>query len=177
MQVSDTIHDVQDVTYILTYFLRLTAAEKGDGEPGPAYIIDGELYVPPDYFEQERDPVRFRERFIAEAVKLGLKDAETLAVSAWKHFLTGIYGVCLNSVTPENIARKQSLLQRIETLTAEPRREDARWVAQLRDAVNELDALERPFSPVYDRIRFGRPPTRDSHINDVRLRFPEITRG
>jgi hypothetical protein len=41
--------------------------------------------------------------------------------------------------------------------------------------VDELDSLERPFSPVYDRVRFGRPPTRDTHICDVRKTFPQIT--
>lgn len=174
MQVSDDIRDLQDVTYVITNFLRLAAVERRDGRPGPAYIIDGEWYVPPDYFEQECDPVLFRRRFIAEAAKLGLEDVETHADEAWANFLTGIYGVCLNSVTPENIARKQALLHRIETLTQNPRRENPDWSAQLREAVDALDALERPFSPVYDRIRFGRPPTRDSHINDVRARFPEI---
>jgi hypothetical protein len=176
MQVDDELHDLRDVTYVLTNFLRLAASERRAGRPGPAYIIDGEWYIPPDYFEQECDPVIFRQRFIAEAARLGLDDVETLADEAWESFLTGIYGVCLNNVTPENIARKQALLERIETLTAQPQREDPLWVAQLREAVDQLDALERPFSPIYDRVRFARKPTRDSHINDVRARFPEIAR-
>jgi hypothetical protein len=132
-------------------------------------------YVPPDYFEQERDPQRFRERFVCEARALGLHDAERSATEAWTEFLTGIYSVCLRRVTPENIARKQALITCIETLTAEPRREDPQWIARLREAVDELDSLERPFSPVYDRVRFGRPPTRDTHICDVRKTFPQIT--
>ena len=175
MQVKDDIQDLQDVTYVITNFLRLAGAQQRDGRPGPAYIVDGEWYVPPDYFEQ-CDPIVFRQRFIAEAAALGLEEVEALADEAWESFLSGIYGVCLNTVTPENIARKQVLLQRIETLTEAPRREDPQWVTQLREAVDALDALERPFSPVYDRVRFGCPPTRDSHIRDVRARFPEITK-
>jgi hypothetical protein len=174
MQLSERISDPRDIEYITEHFVRIEPGQRRDSDPGPAYVIDGHCFVSPDYFEQERDPARFRERFIAEAVRLGIEDPERSASEAWQSFLTGVYAVCLRNVTPESIARKQALLSRIEVLTAQPKRNDPQWVTQLREAVNALDALERPFSPVYDRLRFDRPPTRDSHINDVRARFPEV---
>lgn len=174
MHVSERIDDPRDIAYVTENFIRFDASQQRCGDPGPAYVIDGIWFVPPDYFEQERDLDTFRTRFIDEARAQGMEDAERCAGEAWEHFLTGIYGVCLRSVTPENIARKSALLSRIETLVAEPRRNNPHWVTRLREAVDALDGLERPFSPVYDRVRFGRPPTRDSHINDVRARFPEI---
>jgi hypothetical protein len=167
MRVIIPVYDSRDIEYITENFIRLDSPRYGEGDPGPSYVIDGVWYVPTDYFEQERDPVQFRDRFVAEARALGLDDAERSAEEAWDEFLTGIYGVCLRRVTPENIARKQALISRIEALTAHPHPEDAEWKLQLRNAVDALDELERPFSPVYDRVRFGRPPTRDTHINDV----------
>src|SRR6185437_17005499 len=93
----------------------------------------------------------------------------------WQTYLEGIYGVCLRSATPENIVRKNALLERIEALTNSPQEHDPAWVRALKTAVDSLDVLERPFSPHYDRKRFGKPPTRDSHIRNVRRRFPQIS--
>jgi hypothetical protein len=59
-------------------------------------------------------------------------------------------------------------------LLAELRPGLAAWCADLRSAVDELDVLERPFSPDYDRRRFGVPPTRDELIDGARRRFPQI---
>lgn len=70
-------------------------------------------------------------------------------------FLDGTYFVCLKHATPENIARKGELVDSLRALVA------------------ELDMLERPFSPDYDRARFGRPPTRDELIGEPRRRFPD----
>jgi hypothetical protein len=59
-------------------------------------------------------------------------------------------------------------------LLAEPRPGLAAWCADLRSAVDELDVLEQPFSPDYDRRRFGVPPTQDELIDGARRRFPQI---
>ncbi|HXW51203.1 MAG TPA: DUF6058 family natural product biosynthesis protein, partial [Candidatus Acidoferrales bacterium] len=130
----------------------------------------GSRYVPLDYFEQETDRDRFLARYIAKARELQIEDAERSAPEQWEAFQTGIYGVCLRSVTPENIARKEALIRDIERLIERPA-DSVAWRQDLRSAVDALDALEMPFSPVYDRTVFGRPPTRDSHIAAVRERF------
>jgi len=50
-----------------------------------------------------------------------------------------------------------------------------RHAALLADAPDsELDKLERPFSPHYDRERFGRPPTRDELIEAPRRLYPDL---
>ena len=92
----------------------------------------------------------------------------------WDGYLSGVYGVCLREVTPETITRKGRLVARIEAMLAAPRPHDAGWLARLRAAVDELDALERPFSPDYDRTRFGRPPSRDTLISAPRRRYSEL---
>jgi Family of unknown function (DUF6058) len=79
--------------------------------------------------------------------------------------LSGEYVVCLRSVTPEAIVRKGELIDRIEALLA--RGEPS---AELAAAVDELDALLRPFAP-YDRIRFGGPESRDRYVTALRQRF------
>ena len=73
--------------------------------------------------------------------------------------------------TPENIARKGRLVDAIEGLTADPRPDDADWRAALRDAVDALDELERPFAPL-DEHRLGARPTRRRLVDDPRARWP-----
>jgi hypothetical protein len=166
----EPVTHVDDVAYVTTHFMALT--ERHSERPGPSYVLeDGTWYVPRDYFEQELDRDRFIRRYIAKATQLGQTDAGIEAEEAWEHFSTGIYGVCLREVTPENIALKHALVSEIESLTHEPAPENESWMSRLRNAVDSLDALEMPFSPIYDRARFDRPPTRDSHIRDVRARF------
>jgi DNA-binding transcriptional ArsR family regulator len=45
--------------------------------------------------------------------------------------------------------------------------------SRLRRDVDELDALERQFSPDYDRQRFERPPSRDLLIKTAHERYPD----
>ncbi|MGH3094268.1 MAG: DUF6058 family natural product biosynthesis protein, partial [Gaiellaceae bacterium] len=51
---------------------------------------------------------------------------------------------------------------------------DELWQAGLRRAVDELDELERPFAPHYDRARFGAPSSRDRLITAVREAYPTV---
>jgi hypothetical protein len=51
---------------------------------------------------------------------------------------------------------------------------DADWRDSLRTAVEELDALGREFSPLWDRVRFGRLTTRDLVVYAAIERFPEV---
>lgn len=140
--------------------------------PRAAYTLaDGREFFARDYLSQCSDPDEFGSRTVAAAERESITLSDAELNEEWRSYLSGIYSVCLNEVTPENIMRKRVLLERIEKLIAAPREYDAGWFETLRASVNALDALERPFSPYYDRVVFGRPPTRDSHIRDVKLRF------
>jgi hypothetical protein len=82
-------------------------------------------------------------------------------------YLDGAYFVCVRDATVANIKRKEALVARIRELRDRPG-------PSLRTAVDELDALERPFSPDYDRRRFGASLTRDDLIAGVRARHPQL---
>jgi Family of unknown function (DUF6058) len=139
--------------------------------PAPSYVLpDGTEVVPRDYFV-----------LVDEAG--GVDDLEACFRTRhrgpevdedWEAYLDGTYGVCLRSVTPENIVRKGALMDEIESLLATPRVREAGWRDRLRRAVDELDRLERPFSPDFDRRAHGRPPSRDRLIAQPRGLYPEI---
>jgi hypothetical protein len=78
----------------------------------------------------------------------------------------------MRDVTPETIVRKRMLIDEIERLLAQPRPRDDSWARALRNAVDELDSIEKDFAPDYDRAQFV--PTRDTYIRDVRARFPDL---
>jgi hypothetical protein len=145
--------------------------------PAPTYVLpSGEPRFPPDYFALADEaggpdalPARFRARYLAAAA-----DSPTAAADAeedWAGYLSGQFGVCLHSVTPEAMAEKNRLIRRIEALTADPAPADAGWRAELRGAVDALDALERPFTD-FDRQRWG-DTSRGRHIDRVRERYPD----
>lgn len=160
-----------DIAYIERYFVTLES--RPPHGPAPAYVLeDGRAFYSRDYLNQEMDEGRFKARVLGAATELGMAPPD--ADEVWHTYMTGIYGVCLWKATPENIVKKEALLGEIEVLLAAPREEDAAWCARLKNAVDQLDALERPFSPHFDREFFGRPPTRDSHIRDVRVKYPQI---
>jgi hypothetical protein len=92
------------------------------------------------------------------------------AVEQWDAYLSGQY-VCLRQVRPENMRRKDELVQAITGDLATPVRQSPEWLARLHALVDELDALEPPFAP-YDRLRFGGPVSRDRLIDHVRQHYP-----
>jgi hypothetical protein len=92
------------------------------------------------------------------------------AVSEWDAYLAGQYA-CLVSVTPEQMGRKDELVDAIEAQLAEPDPDSREWLARLHALVDELDAIEPPFAP-YDRLRFGGPVSRDRLIDETRRRYP-----
>ncbi len=97
------------------------------------------------------------------------------ASQEWRDYLSGQY-VCLRSVTPGNIQRKDELVGAIGAALAEPRPQSRRWLEDLHGLVDELDELEPPFAP-YDRLRFGGPVSRDTAIDAVRASFPRRPDG
>lgn len=183
-----------DIAYIRANFVPLDrlAGQRGESLadmralvqrevlPRPAYVLDdGTEMVPADYFAladeaggvaklHEDFAARYARAAAAERVPLGTAEDE------WRAYLSGEYGVCLRHATPETIVRKSVLMHEIEGLLAEPRPADELWQAGLRRAVDELDELERPFAPHYDRARFGAPSSRDRLITAVREAYPTV---
>jgi hypothetical protein len=92
------------------------------------------------------------------------------AVREWDDYLSGRY-VCLRSVTPSNMQRKNELCAAIDSQLSDPAPDDEAWLERLHTFVDELDEIEPPFAP-YDRLRFGGAVSRDRLIDDVRRRFP-----
>jgi hypothetical protein len=172
-----------DIAYVRANYLSLEQACAGrpetpdevrrliaDGRlPHPSYVLpDGAEMVPADYFAlADAGRAEFERRFLAAGGDPSEVDAE------WGYYLSGDYGVCLKEQTPENIVRKERLVTRIDALLGEPRPDDPGWRDQLRASVDELDALERPFAPEYDRARWGLS-SRDRCITAARDRFPEV---
>ncbi|PWU49891.1 hypothetical protein DLE60_22750 [Micromonospora globispora] len=91
-------------------------------------------------------------------------------VAEWDAYLSGQY-VCLRSVTPESIRRKDELTAAIRSAADDRDAGSATWSARLHALVDELDALEPAFTG-YDRLRFGGPTSRDTCIDAVRARHP-----
>ena len=172
----------EDDTYASQWYVELeTLAEKNginpsdirrlmlaDRLPLPSYIrSDGKQMVARDLLElpqraggYDELPEWFAQHF----------ESSRDAIREWDGYLRGHY-VCLRNVLPETIKRKEELVKAIKIATAEPQANDQAWLEALHRLVDELDALEPPFT-AYDRLRFGGPISRDTCINEVRARFP-----
>lgn len=126
--------------------------------PAPPYL--GLEYVPSNYFDLP-DVNEFRRAYRGPDLEEVLNG-----------YLNGTYFICVRDATVVNIARKNEVVDDIRAMLSEPRADDPDWRESLHRTVDELDELERPFSPDYDRVRFGRPTTRDELITEVRRRYP-----
>ncbi|WP_346533635.1 DUF6058 family natural product biosynthesis protein [Micromonospora sp. DPT] len=140
--------------------------------PLPGYLrSDGAQMVPADLFslaDRAGGPAALRAWFTAHWADPRQGAAE------WDAYLSGRY-VCLRSVTPETIRRKDELTAAIRAAVDRPE-PDAGWARRLHALVDELDRLEPAFTG-YDRLRFGGPTSRDSCIDAVRARFPRPSAG
>ena len=141
--------------------------------PAATYVLpSGERRYPPDYFalvdEWGLDSLEsgFRERFLAAGGTAAEADAD------WADYLTGQFGVCLWSVTPESMVAKTRLIARIEELAGASAPDDPVWCDALRTAVGELDSLLRPFTD-HDRERWG-DTSRDRNISRLRDKWPGV---
>ncbi|MFE9201501.1 DUF6058 family natural product biosynthesis protein [Micromonospora sp. NPDC007230] len=136
--------------------------------PLPGYLrSDGAEMVPADLFalaERAGGPELLAEWFVGHWADPAQGAAE------WDAYLSGRY-VCLRSVTPGNIRRKDELVAAIGAAPAGPDAGSAGWLDRLHALVDELDALEPQFTG-YDRLRFGGPTSRDTYIDAVRSRYP-----
>jgi Family of unknown function (DUF6058) len=97
---------------------------------------------------------------------------QAAAKGEWEGYLRG-HWVCLRTVTPANMQRKDYLVDAIEAAPSEPDAGSPEWLERLHALIDELDALEPAFT-AYDRLRFGGPVSRDTCIDDMRTRYPRI---
>lgn len=136
--------------------------------PLPGYLrSDGAEMVPADLFAlaDEAGGVELLEEwFTAQWVDPVAGKAE------WNAYLSGQY-VCLHSVTPAAIQRKEHLTSAIGASEDDPDSGSVQWYERLHVLVDELDVLEPDFT-AYDRLRFGGPTSRDTCIDAMRARFP-----
>lgn len=142
--------------------------------PGPAYVLeDGTELVAPDHFELANAAGGFealRGWFLAAFERAAERyPAAGSPEEEWDEYLTGIYAVCLRSVTPWSIVAKAELMDTIGRLAGDPAPADDDWRRELTAAVDALDALEKPFA-AWDRERFG-PVSRDRCVTAMRERF------
>jgi hypothetical protein len=169
-----------DIDYVKSAFRPLSASARELVEQGilplATYVLpDGTPMVPADHAalldDADGDPQAVAARFQARYVAAG-GDAEH-AEEEHRAWLSGEYGACLHSSSPEAIVAKGALMTAIAALLAAPAPTEARWRTALRSAVDALDALERPFA-VWDRERFGAPSSRDRLITGTHRRFPDL---
>ncbi|MFD7918391.1 DUF6058 family natural product biosynthesis protein [Streptomyces sp. NPDC059740] len=136
--------------------------------PLPGYLrSDGAEMVPADLFalaDEAGGTERLQKWFTAHWADPAAGAAE------WDAYLSGRY-VCLHSVTPATIRRKDHLTAAITAAPDAPDAGTARWREHLHLLIDELDALEPAFTD-YDRLRFDGPTSRDSCITAMRAHFP-----
>jgi len=146
--------------------------------PRASYALaDGTQWFPRDWWrlcDDAGSPERVRDQFSlryrAAARALG-RDGDV--DGNWAAYLAGLYGACLRDVTPETIVWKERLVERLDRALADPPPDDPAWCDDARADIAALDGLERPFAAC-DRLRFGRPTSRDRLITGPRARYPRL---
>jgi uncharacterized protein DUF6058 len=174
----------EDDAYVTEYYVPLEELAQSSGRdpadvrrlmlanrlPLPSYVrSDGAQMVASDLFalaDQAGGVDRLPEWFATNF------DDSAKAVAEWDAYLAGQY-VCLLSVTPEQMKRKDELVDAIEAQLAEPDPDSRAWLERLHALVDDLDAIAPPFAP-YDRLRFGGPVSRDRLIDETRRRYPNL---
>jgi hypothetical protein len=68
-----------------------------------------------------------------------------VAAEEWQGYITGQY-VCLKSVTPQTIQLKRALVTGIGLALRDPRPECGQWLDGVHVLVDQLDAIEPPFT-------------------------------
>jgi Family of unknown function (DUF6058) len=139
-----------------------------DELPLPGYVrSDGAHMIPHDYFDladQAGGIEKLHGWFVAHWID------QRHAAAEWRAYLDGQY-ICLRTVTPENMQRKDQLSAGIKALLDDPEENFTEWLIRLHMLVDELDDLTREFTG-YDRLRFGGPVSRDILIDEVREKYP-----
>jgi hypothetical protein len=178
---------VADDAYVDAYFADLAAVCRGRAQtpdgvraemlagrlPLPGYLrTDGTEMVPPDYFAlaDEAGGVDALEKwFLAQ-----WPDPDS-AAAEWAAYLEGHY-VCLKTVSPATMQRKDDLIARIRATLDTAAHETPDGLEGLHALVDELDSVLAGFA-AYDRLRFGGPISRDIYVDGVRAQHPFSGRG
>jgi Family of unknown function (DUF6058) len=163
----------EDLAYVRAHFV---LDDPPRGLPRATYALaDGTRYYPRDLRRLADEagsvdalPAVFARRLDAAMAAL---DHRVDPDDEWQAYLAGLYGACLYHVTPEAIVAKARLVARLDRQVAAPRPTDPAWLHALHADVDALDALSRPFAAC-DRVRFGRPTSRDRLITAVRAAWP-----
>ncbi|MDT0394425.1 DUF6058 family natural product biosynthesis protein [Streptomyces edwardsiae] len=173
--------DADDV-YVSTQFVALEelCADHGRDADAVRHLMLGQHLPLPGYLRSDGAEMVPADLFALADEAGGVEQLETwftahwadpaTGKAEWNAYLSGQY-VCLHSVTPATIQRKEYLTATISAAANEPNAGSAQWSEQLHALVDELDTLEPAFT-AYDRLRFGRPTSRDTRIDAMRARFP-----
>ena len=147
--------------------------------PLPTYVIDSVEYYPSDYFlfpDSVESGSNMKEAFLARYRRIAAAYNESPSTNIvnqeYEGYLSGEYGVCLKTVTPETIFLKGFVIARIDELFENPKPLDETWRSKLRGLVNRLDGLERQFASC-DTGRFGSLPSRVRYIDRATKEYPE----
>jgi hypothetical protein len=178
---------------------RLRSWQEAGLYPGPSYVTpDRQEWYPPSYAHLTRRAIYQREDlrdlfardFLSALERLRDRDVEFYAVliadtadplgpeelalrAYWAGILSGDWGACLKEPWVRNMILRDRLVRRIDLLTSRPAPQLPHWTLRLRHAVETLDRLMLPFARC-DATRTGRGRVRDSHVDLVRRRFPEV---
>ncbi|MEU5220352.1 DUF6058 family natural product biosynthesis protein [Streptomyces sp. NPDC020807] len=140
--------------------------------PLPGYLrSDGAEMVPRDLFRLTEAAEAAGAAGSPRAWFVAHWEDPVAGAAEWEAYLSGQY-VCLHTVTPATIRRKEELTAEISGAVASaPDTPTRAWLLRLHARVDELDALEPAFTG-YDRLRFGGPTSRDTCVDAPRARFP-----
>ncbi len=106
--------------------------------------------------------------YVDETGVIKQADLDVFLNSEWQGYLEGIYGLCTNEPTPENIAMKEMMIRRIRLLTSEGAKASlsVQGLQALKEIICALDAVLSPFAP------YERPySTREKWINSILTKY------
>lgn len=73
--------------------------------------------------------------------------ADAFLDSEWKHYINGVYGLCTNSASIEEIVTKEAMIARIQFLVSKENDLSALDTQTLKEAVDTLDKVSAQFAP------------------------------
>ncbi|MFF8563691.1 DUF6058 family natural product biosynthesis protein [Streptomyces albidoflavus] len=170
-----------DDAYVSEQFAELEAVcvGRGGGDAARRLMLEGLLPLP-GYLRSDGAEMVPRDLFRLAEEAGGLEGLEAWFTghwadpaegkAEWAAYLSGQY-VCLHSVSPATIRRKDQLTAAIAALADTPGARTGQGAERLHALVDELDRLEPAFC-AYDRLRFGGPTSRDLFVDAMRARFP-----
>lgn len=177
----DHLMSAADDAYVSRQFaeLEVVCVGRGGGDAARRLMLEGLLPLP-GYLRSDGAEMVPRDLFSLADEAGGVEGLEAWFTghwadpaegkAEWAAYLSGQY-VCLHSVSPATIRRKDRLTAAIAAAADSPDARTGQWAERLHALVDELDRLEPAFC-AYDRLRFGGPTSRDLFVDAMRARFP-----